>query len=75
MSSRLIVAKRENATKIDFQKLFRNRASASPIEPPARAVGEDAPAQRAARQIVDPAQISKHLSGRRCRFIAARCAV
>ena len=60
----------EDRRKIDLEKLFRDRARAGEVEPPAGAVGENAPAQLAGRQIVHAPQITKHLRRGRGFFAA-----
>ena len=62
----------QNAAQIDFEKLFRDRTRASPIESPLGAIGQNAPAELAAGQIIDPAQITQHLCGRCRGFVPAR---
>lgn len=50
-------------------------ARASPIEPPFRAVGQDAPSKFPAWEIIDPAEVTQHLGRRRGHFIAPRCSI
>ena len=54
--------------EIELEELFRHRARALMVEAPDRAVGKDAPAQLAARYVIDAAEIAEHLRrGRRFR--------
>ncbi len=51
----------EKYCKIDFEELLRDGAGTLVVKPPARAVGEDAPAQFTGRQVVYPPEIAEHL--------------
>ena len=55
----------EKRREVELEELLRDGAGSLIIEPPPGAVGEDAPAQRARRQVVDPPQVAQHL-GRGC---------
>ena len=51
----------EDGGEVDLEELLGDRAGALPVEPPATALGENAPAQLAAGDVVDPPQVAKHL--------------
>ena len=55
----------EERRQVDLEELLGDGARALPVEPPAGAVGEDAPAQPALRQVLHPAQVAEHLGRRR----------
>lgn len=54
----------QRLAQINLEESFGHRRGALPIEPPQSTVGQDAPAQGAASQILHPAQIAQHLGGR-----------
>ena len=51
----------EGGCEVDLEELLGDRASALVVEPPARAVGEDPPAQGSGREVVHPPQVAEHL--------------
>ena len=55
----------EHGGEIDLEELLRNGTRSRMVEPPAPAVGEDAPAAAARRQVVHSPQVTQHLRGRR----------
>ena len=59
----------EDRREIDLEELFGHRPGALVVEPPACAVGENTPTERARREIVDASQIAQHL-GRWRRLLA-----
>ena len=61
----VVAGKVEQRGKVDLEELFRDGPGALEIEPPARAIGQDAPAKMAGREIVHASQIAKHLGGGR----------
>ena len=66
----------EERRQIELEELLGDGARALPVEPPAGAVGEDAPAQRAFRQVLHPPQVAEHLGrGRGFLAVPARAAV
>ena len=54
----------QDGGQVDLKEPFRDRTRALIVEPPMRAVGEDAPTHSAFRQVVGAAQVAKHLRGR-----------
>ena len=51
----------EERREVELEELLRDGAGSLIIEPPPGAVGEDAPAQRARGQVIDPPQVAQHL--------------
>ena len=51
----------EDRREVEFEELLGDGPSPLIIEPPPGAVGQDAPAQRARGQVVDPPQVAQHL--------------
>src|SRR3546814_14959194 len=51
----------EHLAEVDFQEILRDGKRAPEIEPPMPAVGEESPAQAAVGDVVDAAEIAKHL--------------
>ena len=60
----------QHPRKVDFQVIVDGRAGARKVEPPARPIGQDAPAQRATGQVVDPPQVAQELGRRRVALFA-----
>ena len=65
----VVAGKIEDGREIDFEELLGDRPRALVVEPPPRAIGEDAPAEVAGGHIVDPPQVAQHL-GRWRRLLA-----
>ena len=66
----------QHRRQIDLEELFGDRTRAPPVEPPDRAVREDAPAQATFRHHVGATEIAEHLGrGRGHRAVAGRAAV
>ena len=51
--------------EVDLKELLRDGARALVVEPPPGSVRENAPAEPAVGQVVDPPEIAEHLGGRR----------
>ena len=64
-----MAGKVEERREIDLEELLGDRPRALVVEPPPRAVGENAPAEVAGGYIVDPPQVAQHL-GRWRRLLA-----
>ena len=65
----VVAGKVEERSEFDLEELLRDRPRALVVEPPSRAVGENAPAEPARGHIVDASQVAQHL-GRRGRLLA-----
>lgn len=57
----VVTRKVEQGGKVDLEELFRDGPGALIVESPSRAVGQDAQAKVAGREIVHTSQIAKHL--------------
>ncbi len=68
--SAIVTGGRQKAREVDLEEILRDGPRALEIEPPTRAVRQNAPAQGATRQVLDAAQIVQHLCGGR-RFFPA----
>ena len=53
----------ENRSEIDLAELLRDRAGTLVVEPPPRAVGEDAPAESSGCEVIDATEVPEHLRG------------
>jgi hypothetical protein len=51
----------ERLAEVDFQEVLGDGEGSAEIEPPMAAVGEDAPAEVAFRDVSDPTQVAEHL--------------
>ena len=52
----------EDGRKVNLEELLRDGPGALVVEPPARAIGEDAPAKISGSQVVHAPQVAEHLS-------------